>query len=219
MCVRRFAAGREREQQAARRVAVATSMDSQSLANARPCLAFKSTSRTLRASLDLPPHSARLDSLISLLQHTSVVDGRWEFPATSKSLSSVAGCLNWVCHHLSLATSIRSDPSPSEAMAGDARAIAAAGWHRELAWLGHQGLPPAQPTPWLGAPTARDGLAGPAVLGRHRRAPARRGRSSFPCTFQGRRRWTNLQIPEQQGGKWRVWDSCEQCWKGICADV
>ncbi|AQL03294.1 hypothetical protein ZEAMMB73_Zm00001d045835 [Zea mays] len=84
-------------------------------------------------------------------------------------------------------------------MTGDARAIAAAGCHRGLAWTGHLGLPPAQPTPWLGAPSTRDGSAGPAALGRRRRAPARQGRSPFPCTFQGRRRWTNLQIPEQQG--------------------
>jgi hypothetical protein len=45
MRVQRLLQG-EREQQAARRVAVATAMDSQSPANARSCLAFKSTPRT-----------------------------------------------------------------------------------------------------------------------------------------------------------------------------
>nr|ACG43697.1 hypothetical protein [Zea mays] len=83
-------------------------------------------------------------------------------------------------------------------MTGDARAIAAAGCHRGLAWPGHLGLPSAQPTPWLCAPSTRDGSAGPAALGRHRRAPARKGRSPFPvrskeeddgpiCKFQNSR--------------------------------
>ncbi|NP_001145138.1 uncharacterized protein LOC100278368 [Zea mays] len=83
-------------------------------------------------------------------------------------------------------------------MTGDARAIAAAGCHRGLAWPGHLELPPAQPTPWLCARSTRDGSAGPAALGRRRRAPARKGRSPFPvrskeeddgpiCKFQNSR--------------------------------
>ncbi|XP_035816950.1 uncharacterized protein [Zea mays] len=74
-------------------------------------------------------------------------------------------------------------------MSGDARAIAAVGCHRGLAWPGHLGLPPAEPTPWLCAPSTRDGSAGPAALGRHRRAPTRKGRS--PSLYVPRKKTTD----------------------------